>query len=221
MEYFRSHKVLPFTSSVLHFPSQCFPENELKTLEKRTLALNGEYSDVINDYRLTHIIVDKKQYETVDWIEFLESLKEIYPNIGNSNNTSQISESSVKSPFIVKIEWFWESVKAEVKANESDHLINILNELRPESSLSCCDISGSTAKDLAVFSTKGTLSPVTSQEHLLGRNGPVKYPSSRCSITAEMQNLQLLHQVMQKPANLCKKPANIPANPHFRKIPTL
>ena len=213
METFRTeNQIMPFLSSVLHFPSQCFPENELATLEKRCKSLQGKFSDVLEDPTLTHIIVDKKGFTNHEWIEFLENLREIFPNIGSFHNSSRntnynssnstnlnstgsnfnnsnVSDGGQKSPFLVKTEWFWESVKAEVKANESDHLIDVNKELRPESALSC-DISGSTEKNnLTGFSTKGTMSPVTSQEHLLGRNGPSKFPS-RDQLLAESKESQ-------------------------------
>lgn len=136
-------KVRPFQDCTLYFHG--FEEDEYDKMKMRTIELDGTVTGIIKDPAITHIVLNKP-YDN----EFLQFLDEhIYHNNnvssmdkenltpngnvnGNShqnNNNNNNNNNNIKNslndnlPILVKLTWFWESVKAESKAEESKHTI--------------------------------------------------------------------------------------------------
>lgn len=101
----QTYKLLPFQDCVLYFHG--FPEDELMAMNQRTQNFTGTVSYTIEDPELTHVVIEKP-YDTV----MIDYIRTAYPL-----PTRQFK--------VVQAEWFWETVKAGVRALEDAHKVPI------------------------------------------------------------------------------------------------
>lgn len=154
LEFISTYHVRPFLSSVLYFHG--FPEKEIETLHNRTDFYDGIVAESLEEPGITHVIVDKQNLSAADFRDFLSVCQQKWS-----------SSNGLTPPWIVSGQWFWESVKAEARADEN---------------ISCIDVPTILAKSFDSLEDCTPGSPVHSKNDLRSDS---KYVRSREQLLAQ------------------------------------